>query len=203
MKNLGVYFDTSLTMERQVNAISKAYYYQIRNIDHIRRYITLAACKTLAHALITSRLDYGNALPYGLPSTLMTRLQTVQDSSAMLVTRTHKREHITPVLNPLYWLPVIYRSQYKILMYTFKALQETAPQYLKELVVTYQLTRSLRSGVFLAVPKTRGVAYGNRCFRKAAATLWNNLPVTIRKCKTLDTFKKKIKTNLFVSPFPS
>ena len=205
VKNLGVYFDTSLTMERQVNAISKACYYQIRNIGHIRRYITLDACKTLAHALITSRLDYGNALLYGLPSTLMTRLQKVQNSSARLVTRTHKREHITPVLNSLHWLPVIYRSQYKILMYTFKALQGTAPQYLEELVVPYQPTRSLRSesGAFLAVPTTRGVTYGNRCFRKAAATLWNNLPVTIRKCKTLDTFKKKIKTNLFVSAFPS
>ena len=45
VKNLGVYFDTSLTMERQVNAISKACYYQI----HITQYITLDACKTLAH----------------------------------------------------------------------------------------------------------------------------------------------------------
>ena len=62
VENLGVYFDTSLTMERQVNAISKACYYQIRNIGHIRRYITLDACKTLAHALITYRLDYGNTL---------------------------------------------------------------------------------------------------------------------------------------------
>jgi len=85
-------------------------------------------------------------------------------------------------------------------MYNFKALQGTAPQYLEELVIPYQPTRSLRSesGAFLAVP-----TYGNRCFRKAAATLWNNLPVTIRKCKTIDTFKKKIKTNLFVSAFPS
>ena len=95
--------------------------------------------------------------------------------------------------------PVIYRSQYNILMYTFKAFQGTAPQYLEELVVPYQPTRSLRSesGAFLAVPTIRGVTYGNRCFRKAAATLWNNLPVTIRKCKTFDTFKKKLKTNLF------
>ena len=145
MKNLGVYFDTSLIMERQVNAISKACYYQIRNIGQIRRYITLDACKTLAHALITSRLDYGNALLYGLPSTLMTRLQKVHNSSARLVTRTHKREHITPVLNSLHWLPVIYRSQYKILMYTFKALQGTVPQYLEELVIPYQPTRSLWS----------------------------------------------------------
>ena len=54
------------------------------------------------------------------------------------------------------------------------------------------------SGAFLAVPTTRGVAYGNICFRKAAATLWNNLLVTIRKCKTLDIFKKKIKPNIVV-----
>jgi len=74
VKNVGVYFDTSLTMEWQVNAISKDCYYQIRNISHIRRYITLGACKTLAHAPITYRLDYGNALLYGLPSTLMTRI---------------------------------------------------------------------------------------------------------------------------------
>jgi len=149
------------------------------------------------------RLDYDNALLYGLPSTLMTRLQKVQNSSARLVTHTHKREHITPVLNSLHWLPVIYRSQ--ILMYTFKALQGIVSQYLEELVVPYQPTMSLQSEseTFLAVPTTRGVTHGNRCFRKAAATLWNNLPITIRKCKTLDTFKKKIKTNLFVSAFSS
>jgi len=98
VKNLGIYFDTSLTMERQVNAISKAAcYYQIRNIG----YITLDACKTLAHALITSRLDYGNAPLYGLPSTLMTRLQKVQNVSARLVTRTHEIEYIIQVLNKI------------------------------------------------------------------------------------------------------
>ncbi|KAK2162053.1 hypothetical protein LSH36_105g04043 [Paralvinella palmiformis] len=135
VKNLGVYFETPLTMERQVNAISKACYYQIRSIGHIRRYISLDACKTLAHALITYQLDYGNAFLYGLPSTPMTQL-----------------------------------------------LPGTAPQYLEELVVPYQPTKSLRSqtGAFLAVPTTRGVTYGNRCFRKAAATLWNNLQRTLR-----------------------
>ena len=66
VKNVGAYFDTSLTTERQVNAISKACYYQIRNIGHIMQYITLDACKTLAHALMSSRLDYGNAFLYGV-----------------------------------------------------------------------------------------------------------------------------------------
>ena len=53
LKNLRVYYDTSLLMEKQVNAISKACYYQIGNISIIRHYITMDACKTLAHAPIT------------------------------------------------------------------------------------------------------------------------------------------------------
>ncbi|KAK2138864.1 hypothetical protein LSH36_2299g00008 [Paralvinella palmiformis] len=62
-----------------------------------------------------------------------------------------------------------------------QTLKGTIHQYLEELVVPYQPRRSLRSesGAFLAVPTTRGVIYGNRCFRKAAPTLWNNLPVNI------------------------
>jgi len=85
-------------------------------------------------------------------------------------------------------------------MSTFKALQCTAPQYLEELVIPYQPTRSpwSESGAFLAAPRTRGVTYGNRCFRKAATTLWNNLQGTITKCKTFDTFKKRIKLILFL-----
>ena len=94
------------------------------------------------------------------------------------------------------------KTQGNMMFVSFKALQGTAPQYLEKFVVPYQPTRSLQSefGAFLSVPTTQ---YSNRCFRKAAATLWNNLLVNIRKCKTLDTFKKKIKTNLFVSAFPS
>ena len=39
VKNLGMYFDTSLTIERQVNAISRACYHHIHNIGHISQYI--------------------------------------------------------------------------------------------------------------------------------------------------------------------
>ena len=63
--------DSGLTMEKQVNAISKSYFYHIRNIGKVRQYITNDACKILVQALVTSRLDYGNALLQGLPQVLI------------------------------------------------------------------------------------------------------------------------------------
>ena len=57
VRNLGVYLDSSVTMDKQVNAVSRACCYQIRNIGCIRQFITTYACKKLVNSLVTSRLD--------------------------------------------------------------------------------------------------------------------------------------------------
>jgi len=123
VRNLGLILDNTLGMEKQVNSICKSCYYQIRNIGLIRKYINDETCKTLVQALIISRLNYSNALLYNIPLSRTNHLQQVQNCAARLVTRTRKREHIpvTPVLFQLHWLPVCFRSLYKILFLTFSA----------------------------------------------------------------------------------
>jgi len=145
VKNLGVFFDKTLNMEKQRSSLAKSCFFQIRNIWRIRPYISNDACKTLVSALVTSRLDYGNALLYGVNASLITKLQRIQNTAARLITRTKRCEHITPVLMDLHWLPVCYRTQYKLLLYVFKALNGLAPVYLKDLITVYQPARTLRS----------------------------------------------------------
>ena len=82
-------------MEKQANVISKSCYYQISYIVYIKRSITRDIDKILAYALITSPLNYGNGLLYGMPRTLMTRLQRVHNSTAGIVNCAGKRNHIT------------------------------------------------------------------------------------------------------------
>ena len=96
VRNLGVLFDNALTMESQVASVAKTCYYQIRNIGQIRSCITSDACKILVHALVTSRLDYCNALLYGLPQTMLKRLQRVQNCAARLICR--RKKHTTSLL---------------------------------------------------------------------------------------------------------
>jgi len=40
MRSLGVLFDSKMTMEQQVNRISRSSYAELRNIGHIRCYLT-------------------------------------------------------------------------------------------------------------------------------------------------------------------
>jgi hypothetical protein len=91
----------------------------------------------------------------------------------VIITRTKKCEHITPVLMDLPWLPVCYRTQYKLLLYVLKALNGLAPVYLKDLVTVYEPARKLLSenGMIVVQPKVRTKTYGERRFDKAASTL--------------------------------
>lgn len=203
VKNLGVMFDQTMSMENHVNTISRTCHYHLRNISRIRRFLSDDACKTVVQALVTSRLDYGNALLYGLPNTTIVRLQRVQNTAARIVKRIPRKEHITPVLRELHWLPMESRLQYKILLHTYKALHGKSPAYISQMLQPYVPTRTLRSESqsLLCIPKTRTVRYGDRSFHKASPTIWNTLPDNIKTSDSVATFKRKLKTFLFKRTF--
>jgi hypothetical protein len=81
---------------------------------------------------------------------------------------------------------------FKILVHVYKALHDQSPIYVKDLLELYQPARHLKS------PKTRTVRYGDRSFSSVAPKLWNALPVIIRDAKSLDVFKRSLKTPFFV-----
>ncbi|CAC5412933.1 unnamed protein product [Mytilus coruscus] len=147
-----------------------------------------------------SLLDYGNALLYNVNSSTIARLQRVQNTAARLITRKRKFDSITPVLMQLHWLPVQYGSHFKLLLYVFKALHDKVPKYLEELIVPYAPIRTLRSENEGLITKPRDVrtkTYGERRFDRAGATLWNDLPIHLRKEQSLPRFKKGLKTHIF------
>lgn len=84
--------------------------------------------------MLISRLDYCNVLYLGVSQSLLSRLQLVQNAAARLLTGTKKREHISPVLVSLHWLPVKYHIQFKALLFVSKGLHGLAPPYISDLL---------------------------------------------------------------------
>ena len=66
---------------------------------------------------------------------LISRLQSIQDTAARVVTHTRKFDHITPIFKQPHWLPVRYRTVFKILLLVYKALNERAPSYNIKLLI--------------------------------------------------------------------
>ena len=101
-----------------------------------------------------------------MPAVHIKRLQKIQNEAARLVTLTPRREHITPILQSLHWLPVQQRIEYKVLMIVFKTLHNAGPEYLRELLVSYDPGRCLRSRDrhLLFEPRYRLASAGLRSF---------------------------------------
>ena len=120
-RNLGVIFDSKMSLVPQVGAVCKSVRYYLHIIGRIRRFLTRQACELYLHALVTSRTDMYNGLLIGLPRCLTNRIQRCQNVAARIVTCGKRGCHITPILGALHWLPVLYRVQFKILLHVYRA----------------------------------------------------------------------------------
>ena len=178
-------------------------YFHIRALRHIRSSLTTEACKTIAAAIVGSRLDYCNSLLAGTSVSNLARLQLVQNTLARVVTEKSRFCHITPVLSDLHWLPVRHRINFKIATITFKVLQFQQPSYLAAIIPWYRPTRSLRSSsLSLCVPNRKTGMAKSKSFSSVASSVWNKLPGHLSSISTLPAFRNRLKHHLFLSAFP-
>ena len=143
--NIGAWFDNVMSMDKQINSICHSAFYHLRDIAQISKHLSFRHRETLIHVFVTSKIDQYNILLSGLRQDQVRRLQYAQNSAARLLTGSCKHEHITPVLRNLHWLPVHERIRFKILLMTFKWLNQLALSYLSDHLVHYGPLRTLRS----------------------------------------------------------
>ena len=114
------------------------------------------------------------------------------------------RDHITPVLKDLHWLPVQQRIKYKVALVTHKVLATGQPPYLANLVSEYKpANHGLRSATQrrLIIPTGLKSAAGQRTFTSASEAVWNRLAQELRTDHSLSSFKSGLKTYLFRAAF--
>ena len=131
IKILGVNLNSTMSFDKQASETCKVCFFHIR---HIRASLTTEASKTIAAAIIGSRLDFCNSLLAGTSVSNLTRLQLVQNTLARVVAQKPRSCRITPVLSDLHWLPVCHRNSFKIATITFKMLQFQQPSFLATLI---------------------------------------------------------------------
>ena len=126
VRNLGEWFDSDFSFSRHVQNICKSCFVQIRDLEHLRGYLTHPAALMAMNALVGSRLD---SLFRSLSALNLRKLQCVQNSLARIVTNTTKYSHITSVRKILHWLPIEHRSIFKTALLVYKFLHCGHPKY--------------------------------------------------------------------------
>ena len=116
-----------------------------------------------------------------MSSTNFDKEQRVQNTLARVVTLTAKRDHITPTIERLHWLPIRYRVDYNLARLTYKIHLSGEPLHLRSQLVDYTPVRSLRSldKHLLVVTRTKR-ARASRAFSVATNNRLTPTAPTIR-----------------------
>ena len=137
----------------------------------------------------------------GIPDKL-DKLQRIQNHAARFVFRNSSHASASGLLRTLHWLPVKARILYRIACLCFQCIrlyQNSMPSYISDLLHQYCPSRMLHSldTSLLTSPRFYLDALGKRSFSVFVPTVWNSLPLSVRKTQCFTTFKKKLKTHLF------
>jgi len=118
-----------------------------------------------------------------------------------------KYDHVTPLLQELHWLRIEQRIEFKLSVLVFRCLNGLAPSYLsRDLLRVSDLAARQRlrssSTSTLVVPPTRLSTVGDRTFPVAVARTWNSLSRSLTSLSSLVSFRRQLKTELFIRIFP-
>ena len=193
-KNLGVYIDSNLSMDVQVQKAVTSCFNTIRLLSRIKHFLMTEQLQLLVCSLVLTVIDYCNILYYGMSKENLRKLQSVQNSAARLACKVNSYDRVSSdeLFRRLHWLKVRERIAYKVLVVVHKCVYGKAPVDLKALIRFSQSNRTKK----LEVKRCLG-EMGNRAFSVCGPRLWNCLPTELRLNKDIDDFKKNLKTYLF------
>ena len=208
-KSLGVKFDESMSMQRQINSVKQRCSWTMMNLRTIGRYLDEGLKIMMVKQLVLSKLDYCNSLYMNLPKTRLKKLTSILNGTIRFIYNIKDRsEELIPYYKKAHILPIDQRIFFKVCLLTHKAVHGSSPDYITELIeievpkdCTTSSTRSRVAGdrFRLKIPKMPKNMVDGRRFSNFAPTTWNSLPFSLRCIEDTPNFKKMLKNHLYSS----
>ena len=194
--------ERNLTMSTQILKTTQMCITSQLQITSIKGFLTIDSLKTLASALVLSRIDYGNMALVSLPKVATQSIQSIINTTTRLIRGVRKIDYIAPVLKELHWLKIDERIEYKIALQMYKCLSNEGSVYLtRDLVPVASLPEKqrLRSAKSkdVVLNKHKLKSLGLRRFNVSGPKLWNNLPNSLKSSSLKKSFCRSLKTYQF------
>ena len=174
-------------------------FFHLRRLKCLRKIIPSDCLETLIHAFVSSLIDFCNILLNDYTDHIQNLFQSVQNACAKVITGARRFDSAREQLATLNWLPIKQRCIYKALLFCHRLAHAELnfPSYFSNVHLKCRLSGPLLDSDY----KPRLATVGYRSFDSYATVLWNSLPLDIRVIANMNTFKKRLKTHLFIEHY--
>ena len=207
-KHLGLTFSKDLHFHDHINELTKKINRALSPLYPIAKCTPRHILAQIYTTYIQPYFDYSDVVYDGhITTTDSLRLQRLQNRAARLVTGAHFRTSTDRLRRDLGWDPLDARRRiHKLtLYYKLRNTQSNHPSYITSIIPQtrqHDTDRILRNADSQSQPQNRLTSF-QRSFVPATTKLWNQLPLHIRKAKSLSEFKRALKDNAGVQAAPS
>ena len=197
VKDLGLTMDPTLSFDEHIKQVVSSSMKKLHQINRIKHLFTPLILEMIIQSCVFSKLFYCSTVWSATSYENISKLQSVQNFAARIVTGTRKYDHITPVLKQLKWLPVEMILYLRDCIMTYKCMNNSLPDYLCEkFTLRSEISgRMTRQNNKLHKPLYR-TSTAQKSFLFRASTLWNDLNELLKSKPTVVSFKYNLKQDL-------
>ena len=98
IKNLGVWFDSDLSLPKHVQNVYKTCFVQLRDFRDARHFLTHDASVLVASSLVSTQLDYYKSLFRNLSKFNLRKLQCIQNTAARIISNIRKYSGVSSTM---------------------------------------------------------------------------------------------------------
>ena len=192
-KSLGLTIDDHLSWCKYVDKICKKVSSAIGALKRVQPFISKETAIQIYNALIMPHFDYCSSIWDCLSGYLSDELQKLQNRAAMIITKSPLDTSLDHLLSTLDWERLFLRRKKQKALMMFNGMNGLAPGYLQSLSSQcHSVYNSRDSEGKLTIPKP-STNYLKRSFSYRGATLWNNMPKSLKNAVSVNHFKQLIK----------
>ena len=203
VKNLGLTYDEILSWRKQVNLSVARAMGNFVCIARFRKFLSLEAKKILCESMVLSQFNFCDIVYTNIDIYLQKKIQKIQNICTKFIFDTNKNSvyNYDDLRADLNWLDMNQRRVSHGLIMLFKILNNLGPTYLSDMYtinsdISERITRSFGGNIWIG--NSRYSAIHRKSFRIYMSNIWNQLPNNVKSCKTVNTFKIKLKS-LFIN----
>ena len=184
---LGCYIESNLKWHKQIDYLMGKLQIRLGALRKLGNRLPFKLRNRIAEGIFTSVLTYCLPVFGGCGKGDLDALQVMQNSAARYVAQSRKDVSRKDLFREVRWLTVRQLIYYHTALTIHRIRNAQEPEYLSEI-----LTRDNRLNKIIIPNSNLTLAKQSFCFRGAED--WNKLPIEIRACRKIGTFKTKLRS---------
>ena len=183
---LGITIDNRLRWDSDINTVCKTVSIRVFLWSKLRYIVNIDTRKLFFNAHIKPHFDYASVVWDGCSDVLKKRLNSLHRRAVIFPDTTLTTDQ---KLKEMRIMILQKQLEYNKGLFIYRVLNNEAPEYISNLYTHTPSRYSNSRSYHLSLPRPRTDIF-KTSVSFSGAYLWNNLPLTVRSCQSLSSFKR-------------